>query len=358
MNKIDNRRSELEAWSKASLLALGVANADSLEVNTVNDDASFRRYFRGRLGDQSYILVDAPPEHEDSVSFVAIAKMLKENGINVPKVFATNIEKGYMLLSDLGDDLYLDVLRADAAGDRAANLYSDAFKVLVAFSEISEPSIPAYTSTKLMEEMSLFKDWFIDRQLSVQMSDSEQAMLDGLFEMLVQSAERQPQVFVHRDFHCRNLMIENLDNPGVIDFQDAVVGPITYDLVSLLKDCYWRFPREQVERWVESHRIALGIEVDQETFLRWFDFMGMQRHLKCAGIFCRLNLRDGKPGYLDDIPLVLDYLLEVSECYEELEFFGTWLKQSIQPRLALLKKQFLSDQMAGDSKSESEGNSN
>lgn len=339
MNNKDDRQLNLETWATESLAALGKTQVNSLTVETVNDDASFRRYFRAHLGTQSYILVDAPPEHENSASFVAIAKLLKENGINAPAVYSADFDQGYMLLSDLGDDLYIDLLQLDASGARVGSLYADAFAVLVELSKIPAPAVPAYSSTKLIEEMRLFRDWFVEKQLQIQLSPSENQMLEGLFELLVASAEQQPQVFVHRDYHCRNLMVATSNNPGVIDFQDAVIGPITYDLVSLLKDCYWRFPREQVRGWVESHRVALGLAVDGPTFMRWFDFMGMQRHLKCAGIFCRLNLRDGKSGYLDDIPLVFDYLLEVSDSYQELAFFGDWLRQSIQPRLNLLVRQ-------------------
>ncbi|MDG1204173.1 MAG: phosphotransferase [Pseudomonadales bacterium] len=339
MNNKDDRQLDLQRWAKASLTASGKTDADSLLVETVNDDASFRRYFRGHLGRQSYILVDAPPEYEDSASFIAIAQLLKENGINVPIVHAADLERGFMLLSDLGDDLYFDVLQLDGFGERVVDLYADAFAALVELSQIPAPSVPAYSSSKLIEEMGLFRDWFVEKQLKIELSPAENDMLDALFERLVASAEQQPQVFVHRDYHCRNLMVEASHNPGVIDFQDAVIGPITYDLVSLLKDCYWRFPREQVESWVESHRLALGLAVDGAIFLRWFDLMGMQRHLKCAGIFCRLNIRDGKSGYLDDIPLVFDYLLEVSDSYQELESFGTWLRQKVQPQLNLLVQQ-------------------
>lgn len=330
MSATDSRRSALDAWALGRLEDRGLKLPGDFHLQPASDDASFRRYFR-YCGDPSFIFVDAPPTWEDSSLFIAIAALLTAAGLNAPEVFEHDLDSGFMMLKDLGEDLYFDKL-SDA--DQIEPLYQDAFVALAKMQQISAIVDP-YDEVLLQEEMSLFPDWFLSRQLGI---DCAPDMLQEVFSLMVANASNQPQVFVHRDYHCRNLMVSQ-PNPGIIDFQDAVIGPITYDLVSLLKDCYHKFPVDQIERWVMEYRARvvlagqLEASVSESTFLRWFDLMGFQRHLKCAGIFSRLNLRDGKPGYLADIPLVLQYLLEVCERYTELNSFGFWLQEVVLPRM-------------------------
>ncbi len=325
------RESALNTWAKKAL-AGRFEVPDDFALVAASDDASFRRYFRGEPGDRSFIFVDAPPELEDSKSFVVVAKLLREEGVNAPVVIEHDLNKGFMMLTDFGDELFESAL---IEGDkvRIDSLYDAAAKALLKMQRI-RGDLPRYDERRLRDEMSLFTEWFLPQQLEITLDDDEQELIDRVMNRMVESALEQPQRFVHRDYHCRNLMIVADNNPGVIDFQDAVMGPVTYDLVSLLRDCYHRFDDAFIDQRVESFRVASGhADVDQATFRRWFDYMGMQRHLKVAGIFSRLNLRDGKPRYLADIPLVVDYLCDVASSHEELCAFADWLEHRIQPRM-------------------------
>lgn len=287
-------------------------------------DASFRRYFRVNWPQGQAIVMDAPPEREDSKPFFTIAKAMRAIGLNVPEIIVGDCERGLALLSDLGSLHYLQALN-DETADR---LYDEAMAALLRLQiGALELDLPDYDETLLQTEMSLFPDWLLARQLGLELDDTERATLDETRQRLTSSALEQPKVTVHRDYHSRNLMALPEGGPGIIDFQDAVIGPVTYDLVSLLRDCYIAWPEERVTEWVnryfERARAAdlIGRDIEQATFTRWFDWMGLQRHLKAAGIFARLNLRDGKPGYLDDIPRTLGYLCRVSARYPELEGF-------------------------------------
>lgn len=303
-------------------------------LKPVSDDASFRRYFRFTGTDIPHVYVDAPPAHEDNESFIRISAALAGAGLSCPVVDAADVSLGYMKISDLGDTLYLDEITATPAAIPA--LYRDAVEALLVMQRVT-CDMPVYDREKLQQEMNLFHEWFLPRQLGFDLSDADMQMLQSVYDYLLESALIQPQVFVHRDYHCRNLMVVADNGPGILDFQDAVVGPVSYDLVSLYKDCYYRFPREQVVAAVDHfHRrlIEAGRIAADAPLLEWFDLMGAQRHLKCAGIFSRLHLRDGKPGYLADIPLVIDYLLEVATLYPRLETFGNWLQEVVRPRLA------------------------
>jgi len=330
MSASDSRKSALDTWALGRLKDRGLKLPGEFSLQPASDDASFRRYFR-YCGDPSFIFVDAPPAMEDSRPFIAVATLLASAGLNVPEVFEHDLDSGFMMIKDLGEDLYFDRL-GDIA--QTEQLYQDAFIALSKMQQISARLDP-YDEVLLQNEMNLFPEWFLTRQLDI---DCAEDMLEEVFRLMITNATSQPQVFVHRDYHCRNLMLAQ-PNPGIIDFQDAVIGPITYDLVSLLKDCYHKFPSDQIERWVMEYRTRLVMagqleaSVSEKTFMRWFDFMGFQRHLKCAGIFSRLNLRDGKPGYLADIPLVLQYLSEVCERYTELTAFGCWLQEVVIPRM-------------------------
>ncbi len=307
----------------------------AVELAVASADASFRRYFRVSRGQESYILMDAPPAREDCRPFVHVSGLLLALGLHVPEVLASDLEQGFLLLSDLGDRCYLDALD-DSSVDR---LYGDAIGALLAMQGCVTPEsgLPDYDRPLLLAEMELFRDWLLDRHLGLRPRGAAADALDGAFSRLADSALGQPRVCVHRDFHSRNLMVCEGHNPGVLDFQDAVIGPVSYDLVSLLRDCYIAWPRARVEDWVLGyHELALqtGVlrleQADEATFLRWFDWMGVQRHLKAAGIFARLNHRDGKPGYLADIPRTLGYVTEVCGRYPELDVLGDLAARALE----------------------------
>ncbi|HEC12634.1 MAG TPA: aminoglycoside phosphotransferase [Acidiferrobacteraceae bacterium] len=314
---MDERLNQLNSWLGETL------GPEQFDLHPASVDASFRRYFRVQTRNNSYIAMDAPPNQEDTGPFVRIAQQFHSIGLNVPKVLEQESTLGFLLLSDLGQRLYLDHLDADTV----ERLYGDALGALVvlqAGTDQDKASLPPYGHTLLNQEMELFRDWYLGHHLDRPLEPGEAAALDQVFEHLAQSALDQPQVWVHRDFHSRNLMLTNRNNPGILDFQDAVYGPVTYDLVSLLRDCYICWPRQQVEEWVQGYfdlgiQSGLPVGESEDQFLKWFDYMGVQRHLKAIGIFARLNHRDGKPGYLDDIPRVMGYIKEVSARYTPLQ---------------------------------------
>ncbi|MDH5180543.1 MAG: phosphotransferase [Gammaproteobacteria bacterium] len=293
-------------------------------------DASFRRYFRISLNGETRIVMDAPPDKEDTHPFVGIARLFLQLGLHVPEILAQNETDGFLLLSDLGSTDYLRRLNDNSE----PQLYGAALTALLKLQICPLPAaypFPPYNKTLLLNEMGLFTEWYLGRHLHIELNDQQQAMFDHLFELLADNALQQPQVVVHRDYHSRNLMVSE-PNPGVLDFQDAVIGPVTYDLVSLLRDCYIAWPRSHVEQRVaDYHRdaIAAGIlsGVDFAQFLRWFDLMGVQRHLKATGIFARLNYRDGKAGYLPDIPRTMGYVKEVASRYTELADFAAFIAE-------------------------------
>ncbi len=323
------RQQQLQQWAFEKVEELGLAA--SKPIYPASDDASFRRYFRLESSKGTLICVDAPPEKEDNPSFIKVQSLLEGGQVPVPQLIAKDLEQGFMLLSDLGNRVFLDAL-GGRSSEAQVRLYEQALDTLCKISGTPGESLPDYDEAKLREEMMLFPGWFLTKQLGVELYNE----FDRVMGLMVQNASEQPKVLVHRDYHSRNLMLLDGDELATIDFQDAVFGPITYDLVSLLKDCYWRLPRAVVVELVEKYRASRGVDVSEAQFLRWFDLMGFQRHLKCAGIFSRLNLRDGKSRYLGDIPLVVAYLIEVAEIYPELSTFGRWLNAVVQPRLAHL----------------------
>jgi len=322
----DKRLQQLHSWLNDCL------NVSDYQLQPASGDASFRRYFRLNHNGYSYIVMDAPPDKEDSQPFVEISKVLINIGLNAPEVLEQDLDQGFLLLTDLGQQQYLDVLNSENV-DR---LYGDAMAALLRLqaSPDFQYKFPLYNAELLLAEMKLFRDWLIEKHLGIELTSEEQDMLGAAFKLLCDSALAQPQVPVHRDYHSRNLMFNEVHNPGILDFQDAVLGPVTYDLVSLLRDCYIEWPRVQVESWVmEYHELAIqsGIlsENNEAQFLRWFDLMGVQRHLKAAGIFARLNSRDNKPGYLADIPRTLAYIIEVSGRYPELKELHDFLAEKV-----------------------------
>ena len=309
---LDPRAAALAAWLRDALAT------SAFRIEPASEDASFRRYFRVHAGSRTWVAMDAPPPMEDCRPFVSVLGLLRGAGVCAPALHAADVERGFLLLDDLGSRCYLDVI--DEVN--ADSLYADAFTALLDMQcRIGPGHVPPYDERKLRAEMDLFREWFLARHLGIELDGARARALDETFEALVRACTEQPRVFVHRDFHSRNLMHLDERNPGVIDFQDAVDGPITYDLVSLLRDVYVRWPEERVAGWVDAFHdraVARGLAgADRERFRRWFDLTGVQRHLKIAGIFARLWHRDGKPRYLDDLPLTLAYLAEVTPRHPE-----------------------------------------
>lgn len=302
-------------------------------IEPASTDASFRRYFRVTFGDETRIAMDAPPGREDTRPFVGIARAFGGIGLNVPAILDFDIDRGFVLMSDLGSRLYLSELGEDTV----ERFYGDAMTALATLQACGpgDYALPPYDRDLLGAEMELFRDWYLRRHMGLELTPAQETVLDRAYEVLVESALSQPVVAVHRDYHSRNLMVTSSDNPGILDFQDAVMGPVTYDLVSLLRDCYIAWPRERVESWALGyHDLAVqsGIlrQHDEGLFLQWFDWMGVQRHLKAAGIFARLYHRDQKPGYLDDIPRTLNYVVQQSRRYTELRDLGELVAQCIE----------------------------
>lgn len=297
---------------------------DSLSNDTYNNlqiasaDASFRQYFRvnDNRDNKTYIVMDAPPEKENCKPFVHVTELIRSVAVNAPRIIAIDLAQGFLLLDDLGNKSYLDQLDNKTAD----NLYIDAIDALIKMQTI-DAILPVYNATLLQTEMDLFETWYINRHLGIELNEDQKASLNSIFSLLIKNAEEQPQVFVHRDYHSRNLMVTDTNNPGVIDYQDAVIGPITYDLVSLLKDCYIEWPRKKVELWLDLYlaRLTPTHFIDKQTLIRWFDLMGVQRHLKVLGIFARLNYRDGKSQYLNDLPLTLKYVIDTCGSYDSLQ---------------------------------------
>lgn len=318
----DARIQQLSAW----LSPLGLVDVASLRPASA--DASFRRYFRfdvlpdmqAKLG-TTLVAMDAPPERENVPAFVHVDGLLRDAGVTVPALVAQDVPNGFLLLSDLGTTTYLSRINAD----NASLMYSDAVDALIKFQLASRPGVlPEFDRAFVLREMNLFPEWFVARHLGVTMTDKQQKTLDEVFEAITANVLAQQRVFMHRDFHSRNLMYLEQGNPGVLDFQDAVYGPVTYDLASLLRDAYVQWDEEQVLDWVvrywqRAKQVGLPVNPDIDAFYRDFEFMGLQRHLKILGIFCRLNYRDGKSAYLGDLPTVMDYVRKTANRYTVLK---------------------------------------
>jgi aminoglycoside/choline kinase family phosphotransferase len=309
-------------------------------------DASFRRYFRVTHAGRSWVAMDAPPGKEDVGPYLRIAGMLGDIGVHAPRMLEADRAQGFLLLTDLGSTTYLEALQDRA---RAEVLYADALGALLAIQARGGAhvhALPPYDEKLLRNEMNLFPEWFLGRHLQFSLDRAHVGLLADAFDRLTASALEQPRVFVHRDYHSRNLMVcagegDIGANPGILDFQDAVHGPYTYDLVSLLRDCYIDWPPAEVRRWAEDFRVraaaaGIGSNVEPARFERWFDLMGVQRHLKAIGIFARLWHRDGKPGYLADIPRTLNYVIEACARHPDLAAFGAFAEREVRPALEAL----------------------
>ncbi len=307
----------LEQW----LLALPTYSVHLPSMRPASVDASFRRYFRVDAdNDVSYIAMDAPPPQESVERFVRLAHLLDEAGVMVPRILAQDLERGFLLVSDLGTTDYLQQLNHDTA----PSLYLDAIDAMIKIQLHSQPGIlPEYDRPFLLRELMLFPEWFIGKHLGVTLSESQNATLIQVFNAILGNNLAQPQVYTHRDFHSRNLMVVDQKNPGILDFQDAVYGPISYDLASLLRDAYIQWDEEMVldlavRYWERARHAGLPVTPDIDAFYRDFEYMGLQRHLKILGIFARLHHRDGKDGYLKDMPRVMEYVSKVARRYREL----------------------------------------
>ena len=338
------RQHSLQIWADQQLAALGLGSLRG-DIAAVSGDASFRRYFRGQTAAGSWVLVDAPPDRENSRPFIAIDQRLRLAGVRAPRLIASDADLGFMCLEDFGNDLLwpsLEQARLGADYVQAGALYQRCFDqlLLIQQADALQPPLPLYDAALLLREMRLFSEWFCGGLLQRELTALENQMVEAAFAVLCESALQQPQVFVHRDYHSRNLML--LKEPGtaigVIDFQDAVLGPLTYDLVSLLKDCYIEWPRTKINEWAlayagQAQACGLLPMLQPQQFVREFDLMGAQRHIKVLGIFSRLWLRDGKSGYLKDIPLTFRYLQQVAGEQPQLASFAQWLHLQVAPRL-------------------------
>jgi len=346
MLKNDARLSLIQSWLTRDLgWRIG-------RISVASADASFRRYFRVSRGDvdpaawapkaDTLIVMDAPPGKEDIAPYLKVTSLLEQSGAHVPHVHASDTRRGFIVMEDLGDTQYLSLLKTGRGVDK---LYGEALTTLANIQVRglrAASALAPYDRAPLERELNLMPEWFLGKHLRLELSPEERALLTVTNEFLINEALLQPQVFVHRDFHSRNLMVlpdDNKGGPGVIDFQDALRGPIGYDLVSLLKDCYISWSRERVERWVRGYRRVLGnlganVGDSEYQFMRWFDLIGVQRHIKVLGIFCRLWHRDGKIGYLSDLPLTFDYVRDACRRYPELVEFERWLAWRVEPLMA------------------------
>ncbi|MCC2632616.1 MAG: aminoglycoside phosphotransferase [Ramlibacter sp.] len=318
----DPRLAELTAW----LQSTGIVDAAS--ARPASEDASFRRYFRvdvlpalQAVHGATLVAMDAPPERENVPAFVKVDRLLGEAGVSVPAIVAENVERGFLLLSDLGTVTYLQALNPDSA----ATMYAEALSALVRIQQASRPGVlPPFDRAFMLRELAIFPEWYIGKHLGVTLNAAQQKDLDQVFEAILANCLAQPQVYMHRDYHSRNLMWMDADNPGILDFQDAVYGPITYDAASLLRDAYVAWDEELVLDWVirywqHARSAGLPVRKDFDDFYKDFEYMALQRHLKILGIFCRLNYRDGKSMYLGDLPTVLEYVRKTAGRYRELK---------------------------------------
>ena len=314
----DTRLSLLQTW----LASLTQFDLQLSSLRPASKDASFRRYFRLDLADGgSLIVMDAAPPQENVEKFVKLAQLFSHCDLSIPQVLAQNLEQGFLLLEDFGDTTYLHQLNADSA----FQLYMDAIESLLLLQVHSRPDVlPEYDRAFMLKEMQLFPEWYIGKHLKFTLSEKQEQELQKVFDTILANCMAQPQVYVHRDFHSRNLMVLQRGNPGILDFQDALFGPITYDLASLLRDAYVQWDEEMVLDWVIRYwegakRANLPVNTNIDAFYRDFEMMALQRHLKILGIFCRLNYRDGKDHYLPDLPLVLEYVRKTAARYTELK---------------------------------------
>lgn len=326
MNQLPRSEQRL-IWAQQAI------NDSAFQLESASSDASFRSYWRGQSAGKTWIVMDAPPDKEDTSPWLAMAKRLSDAGLNAPLIKAIDTENGFVMMSDLGTRLLLPELNNDTVD----GLYQQAMSALLQMqTKLQSQDLPVYDENRLVVEMELMPTWFLQRHLGFTPSCEQWDVIEVAFRALIKNATQQSQVFVHRDYHSRNLLISESEHLGILDFQDAVHGPMTYDLVSLLRDCYIAWPVAQVEAWVEQYRLqaeAAGLITGTSSqFLRAFDLMGIQRHIKVLGIFCRLYYRDGKAGYLNDLLLVWQYTQTIGNKYPDIAPLITLLELAIGSR--------------------------
>jgi len=319
------RVAQLETWVRHHV------GDSSIELHPIVNDASARRFFRFSYNLASYIAIDAPPDKEDAHAFVAIAKALESHDLPVPEIFSVDYENGFLLVSDLGDKQLFQVIKQENVSD----YYLSAIELIQKIQTIKQAphfTIPHFDEKFIDFELSLFETWFLKKYLACPITKAEKQLVNKMFSLLIKNDIEQPQVFMHRDFHSRNLLVNEKNELGIVDFQSAMFGPITYDLIGLLKDCYVSWSEEMVQMWSRHYYNKIKTDLNNisfEQFLKWFHFTGLQRHIKILGSFSRSYLRDNKPIYLEEIPRVLNYIELVIDKYEELFFFKNFL-QSIK----------------------------
>lgn len=331
-SKTNNTTINIQHWSDTQLAELGLGRSSSCQA--LSGDASFRKYFRLTVDESHYIAVFAPPETEKNAEFLAIAQLLADQGINVPQVLAVDLEQGYFLQSDLGDTLLLGELNDQSV----EHWYGKALTILSQLQQLKPSAdLLAYSAAQMREDLERFPEWFVEGLLGYKMSGQERGLFDTFCQLLIDRALQQPQVVTHYDYQSRNLMVTDSFELAVIDFQDTLIAPMTYDLVSLLRDCYIKWPLTSTRHWAlgfaQQARDAgyLHESATDETFLEWFDSMSLQRHVRVLGTFGRLFLRDNKPGYLSDIPLVCKYIEEVASAHSEFSQFAHWFAATLLP---------------------------
>ena len=323
------RFESLQHWLK------DVLNTSDFVLKPASEDASFRYYYRLSIDNNTFIVMDAPPQQENCEPFIQVTSILHACHVNAPIIHNMNLEQGFLLLSDFGNEHYLDKLDHSSVN----SLYSDAIKTLVSMQTLGDAkNLNNYDESLLRIEMDLFTEWLLGKHLKLELNHEQTGSVEEVFNLLVTNALQQPQVLAHRDFHSRNLMLTKENNPGVIDYQDAVNGPISYDLVSLLKDCYIKWPKDEINAWVDVYLDELAARdfdqgFERKEFQRWFDLMGVQRHLKASGIFARLSHRDGKHVFLKDIPRTLSYIVDLKQTYKDLAPLSQLIEESILPKL-------------------------
>lgn len=322
---VDIRKETLEQWLR------DVCRLQNITLQAMAGDASFRRYFRIQTPSGSFVAMDAKPPQENCRPYVAIAKALRGIGLNTPEIIHADIKQGFLLVTDFGDSTYLKILNAQNA-DKFYSLALKALALLQDCRDIPGRSISLFTHEFMWQEWAWHKEWFLEKLLKLQLR-AEEKDLDTCFAHIVESAETQPQVFMHRDYHSANLMALPDNTIGILDFQDAFMGPVTYDLVSLLRDCYIDWPHERVTHWALAYQQQVNVlrDIDQQEFLHWFDLMGMERHLKALFTFARKHVRDHQSQYLNHIPRTLGYLLDISQRYPEFSILHDYLSTTVQP---------------------------
>ncbi|MBY0377210.1 MAG: phosphotransferase [Gammaproteobacteria bacterium] len=320
-----NRQSALNKWLEKKL------GSSQFSINLLAGDASCRRYFRLHHNDLMQIIMDAPPNKETIEPFLTVAALLNKAGVRTPKIYDFDINQGFAILDDLGDTLLLNKLSPETA-DR---LYREAIDTLIVMQSCPSSGLPYFDQQFILSELTIFKEWFLQAYLKIEITSKEESLLNETFAWLSNKITQQPQVFIHRDYHSRNIMLLNNNDKlelGIIDFQDAMRGPFGYDLVSLLKDCYIQWPREKIMAWLTYfyNQTEIAKQYSLPAFIRAFDYCGLQRHLKILGVFSRLYLRDNKPNYLQDLPLTLNYVMASLECHDELQPFYQFIQNRIR----------------------------